>query len=208
MPVGARCTAFVVALLLTSGCHEELGIGEPAGERIEVTSFSLEGVKSVDESRLRDVLETEATPWLPWSEKKFFDRDAFERDLKRIEAYYEDQGYPQAEIVSSDIDLGAEGETVRLNVVVNEGEPLRVAAVELEGFAVGSGEIRNRIRARLFVKLKQRFGPEAVREAIVEYRLTDWWRLQTSVAEGDAASRNLLQRVERGGIDMLFWFSY
>lgn len=132
MPVGARCTAFVVALLLTSACHEELGIGEP-------------------ESRLRDVLETEATPWLPWSDKKFFDS----------------RGSPWAAARSA-----------------------------------------NRIRARLFVKLKQRFGPEAVREAIVEYRLTNWWRLQTSVAEGDAASRNLLQRVERGGIDMLFWFSY
>jgi hypothetical protein len=61
---------------------------------------------------------------------------------------------------------------------------------------------------QLFVKLRQRFGPEAVSEAVLEYRFAEWLRLQTSFAQGQSATRNLLQRVETGGLDLLFWFSY
>jgi autotransporter translocation and assembly factor TamB len=61
---------------------------------------------------------------------------------------------------------------------------------------------------QLFVKLRQRFGPEAVSEAVVEYRIAEWLRLETSYAQAEAAARQLLQRVEAGGIDLLFFFSY
>ena len=61
---------------------------------------------------------------------------------------------------------------------------------------------------RLFVKLRQRFGAEAVSQALVEYRIAEWLRLQTSYAEADGAARNLLQRVETGGLDLIFFFSY
>ena len=61
---------------------------------------------------------------------------------------------------------------------------------------------------QLFVKLRQRFGPQAVSEAVIEYRIAEWLRLETSYAQGDATARNLLQRAEAGGLDLLFFFSY
>lgn len=61
---------------------------------------------------------------------------------------------------------------------------------------------------RLFLKLQQRFGPEAVSRAVLEYRFTDWLRLQSSYAQGSTASRQLLQRIEVGGVDLAFRFTY
>ena len=60
---------------------------------------------------------------------------------------------------------------------------------------------------RLFFKFRQAFGSQSVSEFILEYQLAEYLRLQTSVAEG-GTQRNLTQRVEQGGIDLIFYYSY
>ena len=52
---------------------------------------------------------------------------------------------------------------------------------------------------RLFFRFRQAFGSQSVSEFILEYQLAEYLRLQTSVAEGGGAQRNLTQRVEQGG---------
>jgi autotransporter translocation and assembly factor TamB len=61
---------------------------------------------------------------------------------------------------------------------------------------------------RLFFRFRQAFGSQSVSEFILEYQLAEYWRLQTSVAEGGGAQRNLTQRVEQGGIDLIFYYTY
>jgi outer membrane protein assembly factor BamA len=73
-------------------------------------------------------------PWLPWRDAHYFDQEQFERDLMRIVSFYAERGYPEAKIVSHDVDV--ERGAVDIRVVVDEGRPLRVAAVELENFDV------------------------------------------------------------------------
>jgi translocation and assembly module TamB len=64
---------------------------------------------------------------------------------------------------------------------------------------------------RLFVRLRQQFGAQEVSELLLEYRLSELLRLQGSVAEGDGvgrANRSLTRRVERGGLDVVFYYQY
>jgi autotransporter translocation and assembly factor TamB len=62
---------------------------------------------------------------------------------------------------------------------------------------------------RLFVKFRQAFGAQSVSQFIVEYQLTDFARLQSSVAQGSTASqRTLMQRFEEGAVDLIFYFAY
>ncbi len=61
---------------------------------------------------------------------------------------------------------------------------------------------------QLFLKLRQRFGAEAVSQVVLEYQFTDWLRLQSAYAQGDQTTRRLLQRIEVGGINLLFRFTY
>ena len=74
------------------------------------------------------------------------------------------------------------------------------------GPAVTLGE---QIGERLFVKFRQIFGAQDASEVQLEYQLNDILRLQTSFSEGAGrANRALTRRVERGGIDLVVFFSY
>ena len=152
MPARLGPTLLLLPLVLAGGCHEELGVGAPAAQMIEVEKLTFVGVESIDESALRRVLATRETPWLPWSDTQYFDRDDFEEDLARIEAFYADRGYPEAEVVSYDVDLDEAENRVSLRVTIAEGEPLRVAEIILEHFDVGGGDVREEVRSQIPLK--------------------------------------------------------
>jgi outer membrane protein assembly complex protein YaeT len=121
-----RFLTLVLLVALAAGCREE-------GD-IQISSLEFTGVDQVDEGALRNVLQTKQGSWIPWSRKRFFDRTAFEADLKRIGAYYRDRGFPDARVASFDVQLSDTQEQVDITVNVTEGEPIRVAAIELQGF--------------------------------------------------------------------------
>ncbi|MPZ16348.1 MAG: hypothetical protein GEV06_00320 [Luteitalea sp.] len=64
----------------------------------------------------------------------------------------------------------------------------------------------------LFVKFRQQFGAQQVSEFLLEYQLAHYLRWRSSVAEGEGvgrgANRSLIQRVERYGMDLIFYFAY
>lgn len=121
----------VLAAVAAVGCGERQTIGQRPRDRLEVQSLRFEGVRSVSEARLRDLLATKP-PSGTSSAPRYFDRDAFRKDLARIVAFYNDLGYPDARIVSFEVDLDLRSETVDLYVAIDEGEPLDVRDGELE----------------------------------------------------------------------------
>jgi autotransporter translocation and assembly factor TamB len=69
--------------------------------------------------------------------------------------------------------------------------------------------IGEQIGDRLFVRIRQGFGAAEATELILEYQIADYLRLQGSVAEtSNVAQRAVFTRVERGGLDLIFFFSY
>ena len=92
------------------------------------------------------------------------------------------------------------------------------SALELDVFEVqtapenGTGPsvtIGEQVGERLFFKFRQAFGAQSVSELILEYQIAQYLRLQTSVAEGAAATeRTLMHRVEQGGVDLIFYYTY
>ena len=90
-----------------------------------------------------------------------------------------------------------------LNVDVFEVDP---SGDEGEGPTVTVGQ---QVGERLFLKFRQIFGARDVSEFQLEYQLADFLRLEGSFAEGQtSANRSLTRRVERGGIDLVVYFSY
>ena len=48
-----------------------------------------------------------------------------------------------------------------------------------------------------------------IRSSVVEYQITDFLRFQGSVAETSGGlQRSAFRRIERGGVDLIFFFSY
>jgi len=137
----SRCGfAIVVLALATTACKEE--------GTITVHSLKFTGVKAVDESRLKGALATRQSAKLPWGRKAYFDRSRFDADLKRIQAFYSDRGYPDARVTGFDVKLNDKQDAVDVTLAIVEGEPVRIASVEFVGFdplpAAHLTDLRNR----------------------------------------------------------------
>lgn len=150
-----RHAAPVVLLAVCVGCHEEKGI--------EVADLRIEGTQAISASALRGAISTRESSRLPWGQKHYFDRAAFDADLKRIHAYYADHGYPSAKVASFDVEIDDAQERARITIVVDEGAPLvvedvlwwgfgdvpaRRAARMTRAFPIASGGVLNRPEAR------------------------------------------------------------
>jgi hypothetical protein len=43
---------------------------------------------------------------------------------------------------------------------------------------------------------------------VLDYELTNFLRFQTTMTQGESATHSLIRRVERSGVDLIFFFSY
>jgi outer membrane protein insertion porin family len=119
---------FVGLLAVSTACKEDTGV--------KVNSLKFNGVEAIDEGRLREALATAQSSKLPWGKKAYFDRARFEADVKRMQAFYADRGYPDARVTGFDVKLNDKQNAVDLTVTISEGEPVTVAAVNFVGFEV------------------------------------------------------------------------
>ncbi|MGE3704581.1 MAG: outer membrane protein assembly factor [Vicinamibacterales bacterium] len=123
----------LLALLLFGGPRASLA-AQGEGE-VRVRSLSFRGLAHVDEARLRTALATRVSSRLPWGRHALFDRSRLEADLKRIQAFYADLGYPDARVVDVDVTPNAAGDAVDIVLAVDEGDPVLVEALRFVGFA-------------------------------------------------------------------------
>jgi outer membrane protein assembly factor BamA len=118
----------LLALAFSAACKEE--------GSVTVHRLTFKGVKSVDEGRLKSSLATRQSSIIPWGRKHYFDRSRFDADLKRIQAFFADRGYPDARVAGFDVKLNDKQDKVDITVTIEEGEPVTVAAIDLVGFDV------------------------------------------------------------------------
>ena len=116
----------IIVLAASAACKEESGV--------KVSGFTFKGNKAVKSSQLKQVLATQSSSKLPWGEKSYFSRDQFEADLRRIVAFYTDRGFPNARVTSFNAQLNDDQTSVKIDVTIDEGQPLRAERIVLEGF--------------------------------------------------------------------------
>jgi outer membrane protein assembly complex protein YaeT len=118
----------IVGAFSVAACREE-------GD-IQITSLKFTGVEQIDADALANALQTKKGSRIPWGRKRYFDRRAFEADLKRIEAFYRDRGFPDARVRAFDVKLNDAQDKVAVTLDISEGEPILVTAINLRGFDV------------------------------------------------------------------------
>jgi outer membrane protein assembly factor BamA len=119
--VAAHAAVALVLLWLGSNDAE----AQDTREWVEVVELDIIGARDVDESALRALLETRSPPRLPWRDRADFDPVVFEADLKRIEAFYADRGYPHTRAHTGfDILPTGQLEAIRANAPLQQGRPL------------------------------------------------------------------------------------
>ena len=115
-----------VLVLCASACRE--------GDGVIVRHLAFEGVRQVSEAELRLAVTTSGTSPLPWSQKTYFNRQDFTEDLKRLEAFYASRGFPEAHVASFRTAYNAAKTEMDLTVVIQEGPPTIIEAIEFAGF--------------------------------------------------------------------------
>jgi outer membrane protein assembly complex protein YaeT len=118
--------ACVLAAALT-GCIE-------SQSAVKITAVKLNGVKAVKTGQLASVLATSASSRFPWGTKRYFNREQFDADLKRIVAFYKDRGYPEAKVKSFDVKMNGAQDAVAVTINVDEGTPILVDRIDYTGF--------------------------------------------------------------------------
>jgi len=121
-----RSGLILLGLLVTAGGCKTTGL--------EVRQLKFVGVKQIDASDLKAVLATQPSSKLPWGKKKYFDRARFEADLKRIQAFYEDRGFPDARVTGFDVALNKPQNKADITVDISEGTQAIAANVKFDGF--------------------------------------------------------------------------
>ena len=141
-------TGLVFVLCLTAAACREEGT-------VQVKKLEFSGVQAVEEARLRGALATRQSSRLPWGRKYYFDRGRFDADLKRIEAFYADRGFPDARVTGFDVQLNDAQDAVELTVSVAEGDPVLVTAVDFTGFEDVPADRLEALKNRVPVKVGQ-----------------------------------------------------
>src|SRR5688500_2797282 len=146
------CRRLHTALLLVA-CFAAAACREEGAVQVKKLTFS--GVQAVEEGRIRGALATRQSSRLPWGRKYYFDRGRFDADLKRIEAFYADRGYPDARVTGFDVQLNDTQDEVEISVSIAEGEPVLVTAVDFTGFDDVPPDRLEALKGRIPVKVGQ-----------------------------------------------------
>jgi len=134
----------LLALLLVIAC----GAACKESGSVQVSSITFSGNKAVDNASLKAVIATRENGFILFGRKAYFDRTEFDRDVKRIEAYYADHGYPDAKVTGVDVELNDAKDKVDIKVDISEGSPIIVESVQFEGLQVIPENHLDRLKAR------------------------------------------------------------
>lgn len=119
----------------------QLGIRIQEGQVSKIKYINIIGNEDFDESELRDLLSLKTTgtwSWLTGNDK--YARELLAGDLERLRSFYLDRGYLQFDIVSSQVSLSPDKETVYITITIEEGDQFTVDEIALSGDPVLSEE--------------------------------------------------------------------
>lgn len=112
------------------------------GNKLVVMSISFSGNEAVSEDELKRVMETKRRGH--WFNSGFFSETEFELDKTRIERYYAQKGYVDAQVVTVDHNV-VPNERYRRNemdlvIYINEGPQYRFGGVDISGNKIFTDE--------------------------------------------------------------------
>lgn len=112
---------------------------------------ALQGADRVDEDDIAEKIATESSPKFLGLfrgvvyDYEIFDRWVLQRDLARIERYYRARGYYDAHVRAGRVIKRPNGH-VRVQILVDEGQPVRIQEVLFDGIGALPPKLRTRVR--------------------------------------------------------------
>ena len=104
------------------------------GDVAKIRHINIVGNSNFAEPVLLDQFEQNKTGWLSWitSDDKY-SREKLSADLETLESWYLDRGYLKFEVLSTQVSVSPDKESVFITVNVNEGDIYTISKIELAG---------------------------------------------------------------------------
>ena len=111
-------------------------ISEGAPARIR--EIRILGNQAFSESSLKSLLDLNDGGWLNWYTKADrYSRAKLNADIETLRAYYLNRGYLEFELVSTQVAISSDKQSISATLTINEGQRYVVTAVKLEGDFLG-----------------------------------------------------------------------
>ncbi len=130
-----------VALLLLGGCRP-VAPAMPGRTALGVASVQFEGVGSVDETELAELLATQEDVYNPFTPPSRYSPYDVATDVQRIEAFYHARGYFDAKVLDYAVAERKEEAAVDVRFTVEEGAPSLVSEIQFDRKSVGQVDLR------------------------------------------------------------------
>ena len=104
------------------------------GDVAKIRHINIVGNSNFAEPVLLDQFEQNKTGWLSWitSDDKY-SREKLSADLETLESWYLDRGYLKFEVLSTQVSVSPDKESVFITVNVSEGDVYTISEIELAG---------------------------------------------------------------------------
>lgn len=114
-----------------------INIAVTEGEVAKIRGIDLVGVHAFKKSELLDEFVLRTPGWLTWYTKNDrYSREKLAGDLERLRAFYQNRGYLDFNIESTQVSITPDRRDVYITVNVTEGEKYTVSKVEVSGHTI------------------------------------------------------------------------
>ena len=102
------------------------------GSEVTVRRIRFAGNHAIDDDELRGIMQTSESGFFSFlSSDDAFDRDKFDEDNIRLQAYYYDKGYLQMQVGTPRIELTADRQFIDLTIPITEGPRYRIGRLSM-----------------------------------------------------------------------------
>ncbi|MGB5132357.1 MAG: outer membrane protein assembly factor BamA [Steroidobacteraceae bacterium] len=104
------------------------------GKRARIRQINVVGNEAYDDETLLEDFELKTPGWLSWyKQNDRYSRESLQGDLEKLQSYYQDRGYANFAVESTQVAIAPEKDDIFITVNVHEGDVYKVGDVKLAG---------------------------------------------------------------------------
>jgi len=104
------------------------------GKRARIRQINIVGNEAYDDETLLEDFELKTPGWLSWyKQNDRYSRESLQGDLEKLQSYYQDRGYANFAVDSTQVAIAPEKDDIFITVNVHEGDVYKVGEVKLAG---------------------------------------------------------------------------
>jgi len=112
----------------------EVSFNIKEGNKVTLKRIIIEGNKAFTDDQIKAVMETKEDWLFAWATSAGdFKEDVFKKDLQKIDAFYQDNGFIEVEIGNPRIELSSDRKNIYLVIPIKEGRQFKVGRIDIQG---------------------------------------------------------------------------